>query len=378
MVSFHVLLTSNYNLFYKGAKDVNSGQFILTINPGSTSTKIGVYDAKKLVFSDTVSHDVSKLSEFSKISEQYDFRKNEVLNYLQENDVDLKSLSIIMGRGGLLRPLASGVYEVNEKMVEDLTTSAFEEHACNLGALIAKEIAQVVGCKAYIADPVVVDELDDISRITGLPEVQKTSKFHALNQKAVARRASKDLNRIYEDSNYVIAHLGGGISIGAHQKGRVIDLNDALYGDGPFSPERAGKLSTGSVIQMCFAKDADEASIKRRLVGNGGLVAHCGTNDARQIEESISNGDEKTKLVYKAMAYQISKEIGALSTVLKGKVDAILITGGIARSEMLISWIKEYTSFLAPVHIYPGEDELQALAEAGLGVLTKERKVLEY
>jgi butyrate kinase len=263
-------------------------------------------------------------------------------------------------------------------MIQDLTLLAFEEHASNLGALIAKEIADLAGCKAYIADPVVVDEMDDIARITGLPDVKKVSKFHALNQKAVARRASLDFNKKYEELNLIIAHLGGGISVAAHRKGRAVDLNDALYGDGPFSPERTGKLPTGAVIQMCFAEGAKVEEIKKRLVGEGGLVAHCGTHDARMIEERILRGDEDTKLIYQAMAYQISKEIGSLAVILKGEVDAIIITGGIARSKMLTDWIKDWTGFLAPVHIYPGEDELQALAEAGLRIVTGEEQAMEY
>jgi butyrate kinase len=351
---------------------------ILTINPGSTSTKIGLYKNQDKVFHDSVSHDAKKLSTYKKIIDQYEFRKDEVLKNLENHEIDLKSLSIIMGRGGILRPLQSGVYEVNDNMIQDLTLSPFEEHASNLGALIAKEIADLAGCKAYIADPVVVDEMDDIARITGLPDVKKGSKFHALNQKAVARRASIDLNRKYEELNLIIAHLGGGISVAAHRKGRAIDLNDALYGDGPFSPERTGKLPTGAVIQMCFSKGASEDEIKKRLVGSGGLVAHCGTNDAREIEERILRGDQDTLLVYQAMAYQISKEIGALAVSLKGQVDAILITGGIARSKMLTDWIKDWTEFLAPVHIYPGEDELHALGEAGLRILRGEEKALEY
>jgi butyrate kinase len=357
---------------------MGDSHWILTINPGSTSTKIGLHESTDLVFSDTIAHDTEKLSSFSKISDQYDFRKNEVLKNLQEHHVDLKKLSIVMGRGGILRPLESGVYEVNASMINDLTLCVFEEHASNLGALIAKEIADISGCKAYIADPVVVDEMDEIAKITGLPEVKKTSKFHALNQKAVARRASGDLHLVYEESNYIIAHLGGGISIGAHKKGRVVDLNDALYGDGPFSPERAGKLPTGSVIKMCFTQGTDVHTLKKRLVGGGGLVAHFGTNDARIIEERILKNDSQAKLVYHAMAYQIAKEIGAMSTVLKGQVDAILITGGVAHSQMLTDWILEMTSFIAPIYIYPGEDELLALAQAGYALLTGQIIAKEY
>jgi butyrate kinase len=357
---------------------MESSNLILTINPGSTSTKIALYKNLEGIYSNTVSHDTKKLSGYKKISDQYEFRKNEVLRNLENNAINLKSLSIVMGRGGILRPLQSGVYEVNAKMIQDLTLLAFEEHASNLGALIAKEIADLAGCKAYIADPVVVDEMDDIARITGLPEVKKVSKFHALNQKAVARRASLDFNKKYEELNLIIAHLGGGISVAAHRKGRAVDLNDALYGDGPFSPERTGKLPTGAVIQMCFTEGANVEEIKKRLVGEGGLVAHCGTHDARMIEERILRGDEDTKLIYQAMAYQISKEIGSLAVILKGEVDAIIITGGIARSKMLTDWIKDWTGFLAPVHIYPGEDELQALAEAGLRILTGEEQAMEY
>lgn len=345
---------------------------ILTINPGSTSTKIALFHDLKNVLTENIVHDPQTLNRFPRIVDQLGFRLQQIQETLKANAINLQDLSIVMGRGGLLRPLQSGVYAVNAEMIAELTQDTFEEHASNLGALIAEKIAHQVPCKAYIADPVVVDEMEDIARITGLPDILKESRFHALNHKAVARRAANDLGKQIFDVNLVIAHIGGGISVASHRKGRVVDVNEALYGDGPFSVERTGKLSTGAMLKLCFSENASMESIKKRLVGNGGFVAHFGTNDAREIEKRIAQGDERAKLVYDAMAYQIAKEIGAFSVVLKGQIDAIVLTGGVAHSSMLTRTIKAYVSFLAPVFIYPGEDELRALAEAGYAVLQDE------
>lgn len=351
---------------------------ILVINPGSTSTKIAVFQKESEVFTTTVQHNPEILANYKNIAEQFELRYQEVCKALDEKSLSIHDLSAVIGRGGILRPLESGTYEVNDSMLEDLRTAKFEEHACNLGALIAHEIAIQTGIKAYIADPVVVDELEDIARITGLPEVPKVSKFHALNHKAMGRRAAKELGKDYDSINLIIAHLGGGISIAAHKKGRVVDVNEALYGDGPFSPERAGKLPNGAVVEMCFKEGASVEWIKRRLVGGGGLVAHFGTNNAKEIEDRVQLGDNQAEIVFKAMAYQVAKEIGSCAVVLMGEIDAIVITGGIAKSKLLTEWITQWTKFLAPIKIYPGENEMLALAEAAYRVLSGIEKPRQY
>ncbi|MBC7194519.1 MAG: butyrate kinase, partial [Caldisericia bacterium] len=287
-------------------------------------------------------------------------------------------ISCIVGRGGLIKPVESGTYIINEKMIEDLKEAKRGEHASNLGAIIAYEIAKELKIPAYIVDPVVVDEMDDVARISGLKGIERKSIFHALNQKAVARRAAKDLGKKYEDVNLIVVHLGGGISVGAHRKGRVVDVNNALNGDGPFAPERAGGLPTQDLVDLCFSGKYTFDEMKKKLAGEGGLVSHLGTNDAREVEKRIENGDSYARLVYEAMAYQVSRTIGEMAAVLKGEIDAIVITGGIAYSKMLVDWIRERVSFLGKILVYPGEDEMEALALGALRVLRKEEEPKIY
>jgi butyrate kinase len=351
---------------------------ILVINPGSTSTKISVYQNRNQVFLENVSHDAEALKDFKKISEQYELRYNEVVNALRKHNIDIKSLTAVIGRGGLIKPVESGVYHINSRMIEDLTKNVFIEHASNLGALIAKKIADSCNIPSYIADPVVVDEMMDLARITGRPEISRISRFHALNHKAVARKAARLLGKEYNEVNLIVAHMGGGISVAAHEKGKVVDVTEALYGDAPFSAERAGKLPTGQLVEMCFEPNANVDDIKRKLVGSGGLVAHCGTNDGRVIEEKINNGDKATELVYTAMAYQISKDIASFGATLKGEVNGIVLTGGMARSEMLVSWISDRVKYMGQVFLFPGENEMESLADAAYRALTGEEKVKEY
>lgn len=355
-----------------------SDKLILVINPGSTSTKIAVYQNRNQIFIESVNHDTQALKEFKKISDQYELRYNEVINALRKHQVDAQSLTAIIGRGGLIKPVESGVYYINSKMIDDLTKNVFLEHASNLGALIAKKMADTYNIPCYIADPVVVDEMMDIARITGRPEIQRESRFHALNHKAVARKAARLLAKNYEDVNLIVAHLGGGISVAVHEKGKVVDVTEALYGDAPFSAERAGRLPTGQLLEMCFEENADIFDIKRKLVGAGGLVAHCGSNDGRAIEEKIKHGDKQTELVYEAMAYQIAKDISSFGATLKGKVDGIILTGGMARSEMLINWISERVEYMGQVFLFPGENEMESLADAAFRALSGEERVKEY
>lgn len=351
---------------------------LLIINPGSTSTKIAIYDNEKPVFEEVLRHSAEELEPYPTIYSQYQFRKNVILETLNKRDINLRKLSAVVGRGGLLHPIPSGTYEVNDKMVEDLRIGLLGQHASNLGGILAKEIASQLNIPAYIVDPVVVDEMDDVARISGMPEIERVSIFHALNQKAVARRAAKDLGKRYEETNLIITHLGGGISVGAHKKGRVVDVNNALDGEGPFSPERAGGLPVTGLLKLCFSGKYTQQEIRKKLVGKGGLVAYLNTNDAREVERMIEQGDKKAELIYQAMAYQVAKEIGSCAAALSGEVDAIVLTGGIAYSKMLTGWIKERVDFISQVLVYPGEDEMKALAEGGLRVLRGEEQAKEY
>ncbi|MBN2777409.1 MAG: butyrate kinase [Bacteroidales bacterium] len=346
---------------------------ILTINPGSTSTKIAVFENAKNVFLKNIKHTTEDLAPFASITEQYQFRKDTILKNLEEDGQEISTISCVVGRGGLVHPIPSGVYEVNEDMIKDLRNSPIGEHASNLGGLIAHDIAQSIpGVKAYIADPVVVDEMEDIARITGHPKFERLSILHALNQKAIARKFASESNIKYEDLNLIIAHLGGGISVGAHRKGRVIDVNNALDGEGPFSPERTGSLPCGQVAKLCFSGEYTHKDVKLMIKGKGGLAAYLDTNDAYEVEMRAKAGDEYAQFISDAMAYQVAKEIGALAAVLKGKVDAIILTGGIAYNKQFCSFIEEMTSFIAPTKVYPGEDEMSALAMNGLMVLQGE------
>jgi len=351
---------------------------LLVINPGSTSTKIAVFDNEKSIFEETLRHSSEEISQFEKIYDQYEFRKNIIVETLEKNGIDIKSLDCVVGRGGGLKPIECGTYNVNEKMLEDLKTGVLGEHASNLGGIIAHEIASMINVPSFIVDPIVVDEMEDIARISGIPEIKRKSIVHALNQKAVARRHAQSQGKKYEEMNLIIAHLGGGISVGAHRKGRIIDVNNALDGDGPFSPERSGGLPVGDLVKLCFSGKYSEGEVRKLIKGKGGLVSYLGTNDGREVVKRIKNGDKKAELIYKAMAYQVSKEIGSCAAVLKGAVDGILLTGGIAYDQMFTNWIKESVEFISDVYIYPGEDELVALAEGGLRVLRGEEKAKEY
>lgn len=349
-------------------------QLVLAINPGSTSTKIAVFDIySNKIFQTNVKHSTEELAAFPTIADQYEFRKKAVLETLKKANIEIENIKVIVGRGGLIKPIPSGLYEVNEAMKRDLRKGVLGEHASNLGGLIADDLAkEIPGAKAFIADPVVVDEMDDIARISGHPRFQRISIFHALNQKAIARLHAKSQGKNYEELNLIVAHLGGGISVGAHRKGKVVDVNQALDGEGPFSPERSGTLPVGALAKLCFSGEVTYEEVKKMITGKGGLVAYLGTNDALEVENRVKAGDEYARLIYEAMAYQVSKEIGACATVLKGDVDAILITGGIAYDKMFVDWIKERVSFIAPVFVYPGEDEMQALASNGICYLKGE------
>ncbi|RWZ60136.1 butyrate kinase [Halobacillus fulvus] len=351
---------------------------ILVINPGSTSTKIGVFDDKEVVFEKSIRHTVDEINQFKRIIDQYEFRKNVILDELDREGINISKLSAVCGRGGLLRPIEGGTYQVNDAMLEDLKNGYNGEHASNLGGIIANEIAKGLNIEAYIVDPVVVDELHDLARVSGVPEIPRKSIFHALNQKAVARRAAEDLHMPYREARLIVAHMGGGITVGAHANGRVIDVNNGLHGDGPFSPERAGTVPAGDLVSLCFSGQYYRDEIMKKLVGQGGLMAYLDTNDAREVETMVEHGDRKAKLVFDAMAYQIAKEIGSMSSVLEGKVDAIALTGGLAYGKSFIEEISRRVHWIADVLVYPGENELEALNEGTLRILNKEELPKQY
>lgn len=352
---------------------------ILAINPGSTSTKIAVFENTKSIFLKTIRHQAEELKPYKKIADQFEFRKNIILDELKNADIEIEKLSAVVGRGGLIKPIESGVYFVNDRMIEDLKNSIRGEHASNLGALIADNIAKgLPNAKAFIADPVVVDEMHDVARLAGHPRFERVSIFHALNQKAIARQYAKSLDKKYEDLNIIVAHLGGGISVGAHYLGKVVDVNNALDGEGPFSPERTGTIPAGQLAKLCFSGEVTYDEVKKIINGQGGLVALAGTNDAYEIEMKAKAGDKKAMFLQEAMSYNIGKWIGQMAAVLKGKVDGIILTGGIAHNPFLVEYVKEMVGFIAPVAVYPGEDEMQALAMNGLSALRGEVLPKEY
>jgi len=352
---------------------------ILAINPGSTSTKIAVYVNTKVIFLKSIPHETKDLNKFKRTSDQFQYRKDIILQELQNAHIETEKIQAIVGRGGLIKPIKSGIYKLNKALLNDLSEGVLGDHASNLGGLIAHDIALTLpNATAYIADPVVVDELQSVARITGHPEFTRLSIFHALNQKATARSYARLLNKKYDDLNLIIAHMGGGITIGAHKNGRVIDVNQGLDGEGPFSPERSGTLPVGSLARFCFREDTNYEEVKKMITGEGGYMAYFGTNNAYQIELMADDGDEKATLIQNALSYQVGKEIGAMASVLEGEVDAIILTGGIANNPMVCEYIKKMVSFIAPVVIYPGEDEMHALAMNGLMVLKGQVEPKDY
>lgn len=350
---------------------------ILAINPGSTSTKIAVYRDEECVFVKSIPHSADELKQFARVADQYEYRKNLILDELKANDLDI-DFDAVVGRGGLAKPVEGGVYKICERMKEDMR-NAEHQHACDLGCILAHDIAAIKGgCPSFVADPGTVDELCDYARVSGSPLMTRICIWHALNQRAVARRFAKKIGSRYEDLNLIICHLGGGISVAAHDHGRAIDANNALDGEGPFSPERAGSLPAADLIHLCYSGRYTEEQLLKRIAGKAGLTAHLGTNDVREIEHRISQGDEKAKLILDAMIYHVAKAIASEGAVLYGKVDAILLTGGMAYSQYITSRIIERIQYLAKVHIFPGEDEMLALAQNALGVLRGELVARDY
>lgn len=351
---------------------------ILTINPGSTSTKYAIYDNEQMIFSQTIRHDKAKLSQFSSIEEQKDYRKICIVQALASIQLEISTFDAIAGRGGLLKPIESGTYLVNATMLEDLKADVAAVHASALGAIIGNEIGAAYNIPAYVVDPIVVDEMDRNAKLTGIPGIERVSIFHALNQKAIARKVAAKHGKPYENCRLVVAHLGGGITVGAHRYGRVIDVNDALSGEGAFTPERSGSIPAVPLVKMCFSGEYTMDEMLDKVIKNGGVQAYLGTNDVRQVEKMINSGDEFAALVLDSMAYQVSKEIGAMCAVLEGNVDAIILTGGLAYSNRFTGVIKQRVDKFAPVEVIPGENEMFAMMEGVLGVLRGERSVSVY
>lgn len=352
---------------------------VLVINPGSTSTKIAVYDKTgKEIINKILRHDSMELAKYENIIDQYHFRATTIKDILTANNISTKDFMFIVGRGGFLKPISGGTWIVNNKMIKDLKKAERGEHASNLGAIMAYDIAKDTNIPSYIVDPIVVDEFDDVARISGIPEIERTSVFHALNQKATARKAAIDLGKKYEKINVIVAHMGGGVTVGAHKKGRVVDVNNGVYGEGPMSPERSGALPAEDLVNMCFSGKYSKSEIVKKIHGKGGVLAYLGTVDIKTVSEKAENGDKKYKLIHDAMAYQIAKEIGAMATVLEGKVDCIALTGGIAYDKSMVKKITNRVKFISKIMVYPGENEMEALFQGAMLSVIGKANLNEY
>lgn len=350
----------------------------LIINPGSTSTKIGVFEDETLLFEETLRHSTEDIAQYASIVDQKDFRKEIIVNLLNEKNFDIKSLNMVVGRGGMLKPIPGGTYAVTDDLLEDLKIGKQGQHASNLGGILAREIGDSIGVPSFIVDPVVVDEMMPIARYSGVPELPRTSVFHALNQKAVAKRYANEIGKAYTDLNLIVVHMGGGVSVGAHKNGRVIDIFNALDGDGAFSPERAGSVPSGALVKMCFSGKYTEKEVYKKLVGNGGFNAYMGTNDMRDVEKAVLAGDKNAEEIRDAFILQVAKDMGSMACVLEGKVDQIIVTGGIAYDKGVVAGLKERAQWIAPFTVYPGEDELLALVQGGLRVVNGVEEAMKY
>ena len=350
----------------------------LIINPGSTSTKIGVFEDETLLFEETLRHSTEEIAQYASIVDQKDFRKEIIVNLLNEKNFDINSLNMVVGRGGMLKPIPGGTYAVTDDLLEDLKIGKQGQHASNLGGILAREIGDSIGVPSFIVDPVVVDEMMPIARYSGVPELPRTSVFHALNQKAVAKRYANETGKAYTDLNLIVVHMGGGVSVGAHKNGRVIDIFNALDGDGAFSPERAGSVPSGALVKMCFSGKYTEKEVYKKLVGNGGFNAYMGTNDMRDVEKAVLSGDKNAEEIRDAFVLQVAKDMGSMACVLEGKVDQIIVTGGIAYDKGVVAGLKERAEWIAPFTVYPGEDELLALVQGGLRVINGVEEAMKY
>ena len=364
---------------------------VLVINPGSTSDDIGYYRGDKPVFEVTMRYSMTDLEPYEgkNVTEQLPLRRKLILDYLLDHKIPLQEIDAVIGRGGLLHALEGGVYNVNERMVRDLETGKYGSHASNLGGILAKDIAKYAGCPSFIADPVIVDELEPVARYSGMPENPRISIFHALSQKRVARLIARQMGKSYEQVNCVVCHGGGGVSVGAHRKGRVIDVTNGFEGDGPMTPQRSGSTPGAKLVQMCFSGKYTESEIRFKLRGRGGLVAYTGTSDVKELEEFIAKGkkrpgslitcsQEEAKLALEALIYQLSKAIGEMATVLEGQVDFIALTGGLMHSRYIPQRISQYTGWIAPIYVFPGSEEKDALRAAAVRALENPKNIKKY
>ena len=351
---------------------------VLVINPGATSTKVAVFDEETQVYKTTVDHSPQELDRFDRVIDQADYRQQAILDAVAQSGFRLSDFDAVCGRGGLYRPIPSGTYAVNDRVMHDVETAPYGEHPSNLGAYLARRIGDMVGVPAFFVDPVCVDELTEVAHYTGFAPFRRLSQFHALNQKAVAKRYAKEHGKKYEDLNLIVCHMGGGCSIGAHVHGSVVDTQNALDGDGPFSPERSGSLPTGQLVSLCFSGKYTAGEVRKMLAGHGGLVAYTGSNDMRDLLKAAAEGDKEIAATVDAFHYQIGKEVGAMAAVMKGKVDQIILTGGIAYGQETVDAITDMVGWIAPITVYPGEDELLALAQGALRVLNGEEPARVY
>ena len=351
---------------------------ILIVNPGSTSTKVGIFTAGEMRVNVSVKHADEELRQFPTIWDQYDYRRDAILGVVRDSHMTMAEMDAIACRGGNVRPLPGGIYLVCPKMIADMKSGIYGAHPINVGGLIAFDLGKQYNFPVLTADPPMTDELCTSARFSGVPQIARQSSFHALNQKATARKVAAGLGKSYEEVNLIVVHLGGGISVGAHKKGKIIDVNNALDGDGPFSPERAGSLPAGDLVKMCFSGEYSKEQMLKLLTGGGGLYAYLGTTNAVEIEKRIAAGDDKASEVYESMSYQIAKEIGACSTVLEGEIDAIALTGSLVYSKVLLDSLKRKISFIAPIHLNPGENEMEALADAAMRYFSNEEKLSVY
>ncbi|RCW50560.1 MULTISPECIES: butyrate kinase [unclassified Halanaerobium] len=351
---------------------------ILVINPGSTSTKLAVFENKDRIIEENISHTEEEMEKFPTIVDQTKMRYSHIMDFLRKHNINIQSLSAVVGRGGLLKPLPGGTYNINQKMIDTVKSQKYGKHASNLGALLAKRIADTAAIPSFIVDPVVVDEMSEIAKITGIPELKNRSIFHALNQREVARNHAEMTGNDYKDMHLIVAHLGGGISVGIHIDGKIVDVNNALGGLGPMSPNRAGSLPAVDLLNLMKKENYSFEEMEKKIVGDGGLKAHLGTADLIKVEEMIRNGNKQAELVLSAMSYQIIKEIASLAVVNAGEIDAIILTGGMSHSKYLTEKIIKKIKFIAPVYLYPGEKEMEALAAGAFRVLSGEEKAKDY
>jgi butyrate kinase len=350
---------------------------ILVLNLGSTSTKVAMYEAEKVVWAESVNHTQEELNDCREQGE-FELRKNCILDVVARRGASLDDIDCVASRGSNVKPISGGIYAITPEMIDDMQCGKYGLHANMYGGMVAYDLGQQKNIPALTVDPPTIDEFCESARYSGIPQLTRQSRFHALNQKATARKVAGKLGKSYDEVNLIVAHLGGGISVGAHRKGNAIDVNNALDGDGPFSPERAGSLPAGDLVKMCFSGDYTQQQVMELVQGKGGLFSYLGTKSGLEIEKRISEGDSRFEEVFETMCFQIAKEIGSCAAVLEGEVDAIALTGSLAYSQRVVDSLTRKVSFLAPVHVDPGENEMDALASGAMRYFTGQEQLATY